>query len=85
MAVEEKTSASLVLEVRKHELPKLHLIDLEGKIITTFDDWNESLLSFGNYFFKGVSKYYESIVEETQRLNPEYSRAYLSKKCITRK
>lgn len=73
MAVEEKTSASLVLEVRKHELPKLHLIDLEGKIITTFDDWNESLLSLGNYFFEGVSNYYESIVEETQRLNPEYS------------
>lgn len=76
IAVEEKTSASLVFEVRKYELPKLHLIDLQGKIINTFDEWNDRLLNFGNYFFdKHVTddKDYEYIVEETQRLNPEYT------------
>ena len=76
IAVEEKTSASLVFEVRKYELPKLHLIDLQGKIINTFDEWNDRLLNFGNYFFDkhGTDdKDYEYIVEETQRLNPEYT------------
>lgn len=52
IAIEEKSNTNLIFEVRKHELPKLYLLDSSDKVINVFKDWNTPLYSFGNYFFE---------------------------------